>query len=169
MVLAPAAEPVVGEWRRRLDPSARLGVPAHVTVLHPFVPPDEMTDETLAELSVLFSGEPAFEMRLEAIGWFRDAVAYCAPEPAQRLRRLTELVTTQWEAHPPYGGEHREVVPHLTIGQTAPVADLERAAAEVAQRLPVAQPVDAVHLMTGDDRPGSWTVAERFPLGGPTG
>lgn len=165
-VLAPDAEPAVAAWRRRLDPSAALGVPAHVTVLHPFVPPEDITQATRERIAALFAAEPPFEMRLEQIGWFRDAVAYCAPEPGERFRRLIGLVTAQWPEHPPYGGEHREVVPHLTIGQNAPVAELERAAADVARALPIRQRVDAVHLMIGDERPGSWAVTDRFPLGG---
>ena len=39
LILVPAAEPAVGEHRARLDASARDGVPAHLTVLYPFLPP----------------------------------------------------------------------------------------------------------------------------------
>jgi hypothetical protein len=34
----PAAEAAVGPYRALLDPSARDGVPAHITVLYPFLP-----------------------------------------------------------------------------------------------------------------------------------
>ena len=49
LALIPAAESVVGPYRMRLDPTARAGVPAHVTVLYPFVPPSSITDDTVAE------------------------------------------------------------------------------------------------------------------------
>ena len=39
LVPIPAAERVVSTHRSRLDGAAALGVPAHVTVLFPFVPP----------------------------------------------------------------------------------------------------------------------------------
>ena len=39
LVPFPEAERVVSPYRARLDGAAALGVPAHVTVLYPFVPP----------------------------------------------------------------------------------------------------------------------------------
>jgi hypothetical protein len=39
LIPVPAAEPTVQRWRERLDPACRLGVPAHVTLLYPFVAP----------------------------------------------------------------------------------------------------------------------------------
>ena len=35
----PEAERYIARYRDRYDPSARRNVPAHVTVLYPFVPP----------------------------------------------------------------------------------------------------------------------------------
>ena len=40
VVPIPEAEGVVGPYRARLDHAAELGVPAHVTVIAPFAPPD---------------------------------------------------------------------------------------------------------------------------------
>ena len=42
LALVPEVEPVVGEHRRRLDPTTAAGVPAHVTVIYPFVPPGKV-------------------------------------------------------------------------------------------------------------------------------
>ena len=39
LVAVPAAEPAVAAHRSRLDTSAAVGVPAHITVLYPFLPP----------------------------------------------------------------------------------------------------------------------------------
>jgi hypothetical protein len=43
VVPVPEAEPRVGALRTALDPSAALGVPAHVTILYPFVAPAQST------------------------------------------------------------------------------------------------------------------------------
>jgi hypothetical protein len=43
LVPVPEAEPVVGQLRARLDRAASRGIPAHVTVLYPFVPPGQIT------------------------------------------------------------------------------------------------------------------------------
>ena len=51
VVAVPEAEPAVAAHRRRLDRAAGWGVPAHVTVLYPFVPPDRIDHTTIAALA----------------------------------------------------------------------------------------------------------------------
>src|ERR1700744_4733736 len=79
LLLVPAAEPAVGEHRARLDASARVGVPAHVTVLYPFLPP-----------ALLFAGFPAFAFTLDRVGWFGDDVVWLGPRDEGPFRALTE-------------------------------------------------------------------------------
>ncbi len=50
VVSVPEAQPVVGAPRARDDRSGRWGVPAHVTVLFPFVAPAEQDEQTYAAL-----------------------------------------------------------------------------------------------------------------------
>jgi hypothetical protein len=64
----PAAEAAVGAHRARLDASARDGVPAHLTVLYPFLPPALIGDAVLASLRRLFAGFPAFPFTLDRAG-----------------------------------------------------------------------------------------------------
>jgi hypothetical protein len=51
----PAAEPAVGRHRARLDEAARDGVPAHITVLYPFLSPAGIGGPLLATLGSLFA------------------------------------------------------------------------------------------------------------------
>lgn len=44
-VPVPEADQAVGRLRGRLDSAAALGVPAHVTILYPFVAPAAVTSE----------------------------------------------------------------------------------------------------------------------------
>ena len=46
-VKVPAADPLVAELRAQFDATARLGVPAHITVLVPFMPPQRITPAVL--------------------------------------------------------------------------------------------------------------------------
>jgi hypothetical protein len=50
LLAVPAAEAAAGPHRARLDASARDGVPAHITVLYPFLPPAEIGPHVLAGL-----------------------------------------------------------------------------------------------------------------------
>ena len=54
IVAVPEAEPLVHEWRLRYD-NAELGIPAHVTLIFPFVPAEEIGEELVAELRELFA------------------------------------------------------------------------------------------------------------------
>ena len=51
VVLVPAAEVVVKSFRDKYDSSAADGCPAHVTLLYPFKPPDEITKGDLDNLT----------------------------------------------------------------------------------------------------------------------
>jgi 2'-5' RNA ligase len=164
VVLVPAAEPVVGSWRARLDPAASLGIPAHVTVLYPFIPPSQIGTDTVASLARIFGSEAPFSLQLTRIGWFDHHVVYCVPQPEQRFCQLTERVVAQWPDFPPYQGAFAEFVPHLTIGDGAPLHDMRQAAADVECHLPLCERVDAVHLMEGTDDLASWAVVRMFPL-----
>ena len=70
VVEVPAAEPVVGALRDRLDANARLGVPAHVTVIYPFAPAGEIGPSMRERLGGVFGAIPAFGFRLDQVGWF---------------------------------------------------------------------------------------------------
>ena len=61
VVEVPAAEHVVGQFRAQLDANALLGVPAHITILAPFMPAGRIDAGTLADLESLASGIEAFD------------------------------------------------------------------------------------------------------------
>jgi hypothetical protein len=42
IVTVPAAEEAVGPHRAHFDKAAAWGVPAHVTILYPFMPPSDI-------------------------------------------------------------------------------------------------------------------------------
>jgi 2'-5' RNA ligase len=135
----PAAEPLVSGWRRRHDRSAAAGVPAHVTVIAPFLAPERLTEELIAELRALFGPRPAPRPSFTRIGRFAPAgdgtgVLYLAPEPADELRALTEAVVARWPEAPPYGGLHVSIVPHLTVA-IADDATLDRIEHELTDAL----------------------------------
>ncbi|MFJ6080386.1 2'-5' RNA ligase family protein [Streptomyces sp. NPDC092369] len=161
VVLIPEAEPVVGTWRERLDPAARAGVPAHVTVLFPFLHADAVDDAARAALGELAARRPAFDLRFERCGRF-PGVLYLAPDPDTPFRRLTEAVVERWPEAPPYGGKY-EPVPHLTVGQVKDEAALDEAAADIGPKLPVTARVSSVDLVVFSGT--EWRLEESFPLG----
>jgi hypothetical protein len=55
LVLVPEAEIVVRSFRDKYDPSAAYGCPAHVGLLYPFKPPDEIRQTDYDSLSRCFA------------------------------------------------------------------------------------------------------------------
>jgi 2'-5' RNA ligase len=165
IVPVPEAEEAVGPFRSSLDRSAAWGVPAHVTVLFPFLPPARIDDAVLASAGAAVASVPAFTTTFRRVRWFGDTVVWLAPEPDRPFRDLTAAIWRRFPETPPYAGEHPEPTPHLTIGHDRPRPLLDRAAAGVSARLPVRAAVGAVRLVRGSDAPGSWHTVAEFPLG----
>lgn len=167
IIEVPEAESLVGRWRLAHDPSAALGIPAHVTVLYPFVPPARIGPDTYAALREICTAFAPFAAELRFVASFAGGVVYLAPEPADRFRALTTAAWERFPGHPPYEGRFEDVVPHLTIGESPPDQgrDLQREAhGTLAGRLPLPFRVDHVSLFVASD--GRWSSTAQFALCG---
>ena len=164
MVEVPEAEPAVTRHRERLDASARLGVPAHITVLSPFMPPQAIGPAELTRLEHLFAAFSPFRFQLDRTAWFGDEVLWLAPRDPGPFRALTRSVTGAFPAFPPYQGQFGDSAPHLTVGHGCPVTDLHAAEESVRGCLPIDAQATAVALVTQQSIEGQWTKAATFPL-----
>jgi 2'-5' RNA ligase len=161
----PEAEALVGPFRQRYDSSAAAGMPAHVTLLYPFLAPAAITSEVLDALRVLIAGHATFEFGLSRFGQF-PGFLYLEPSPADPFRRLTEAIWARFPETPPYGGAFAEITPHLTIGHGADDAAVGVLAREVARAgeavLPIRCRATEVNLV--DNVSGRWETRAVFAL-----
>ncbi len=157
LVPVPEAEALVGEWRAAHDPTARAGVPAHITLVVPWVPPEQIKQEHFEELEELLAHWEPFDYTLEEVRWFGRRVLWLAPSPAAPFKKLTSLLADHFET-PPWQGEFPEVVPHLTVGlaSDAGASSLSEAAKDLASKLPLKCRASQVDVMCGDG--ADWTV-----------
>lgn len=163
IVPVPEAEPLVRDLRDRFDPAAPAGVPAHITVVYPFLDPDVLTTSITRDLEAMIAGVPVFRFELNAIARF-PGVVYLVPEPAGPFTGLTAAVATRWPEAPPYGGIYNDVIPHVTIAHTSEADSIEKIRTSIEPALPVGCTAGEVLLVTSND--GRWSVRERFALGG---
>jgi len=163
IIPVPEAEALVGAWREQYDDSARTGVPAHVTVLYPFLPPEEVTPADVEQLAALFATAPATRFALVAVRRFSRGVLYLAPEPEGFLRELTRRTWALYPHRPPYGGVFRDVIPHLTVAQIPDQSVLDAVEVEVSRGLPIAAHATEAWLMLQNGE-GRWQAGHRFPL-----
>jgi 2'-5' RNA ligase len=164
LIRVPEAEPLVADLRASFDRSAALGIPAHVTLIHPFVPTDALDDHTREELATVCAAVTAFSFQLVAVARFPSTV-YLRPEPVHPFHELIDALQSRFPAHPPYSGEFDEVVPHVTVAQSHDGELLDRIGAEIAGGLPIrARAHEAVLMLEQPD--SRWRVADRFAFGG---
>jgi 2'-5' RNA ligase len=164
IVEVPDAEPIVGEHRQRWDSSAALGVPAHVTVLFPFMHPSDIDNSVCEELADVFAAHRQFDVCFRRSDWFSDSVLWLAPDPPDNLRALTTAVVEAFPGYPPYGGEFDEVVPHLTVADRGDLRTLRGVEESVGEGLPLHCHAREVSLYCGTSEPGSWFRATTLSL-----
>jgi len=93
-LLVPEAEAVVGWLRQRYDPSAAVGMPAHITLNYAFLPGEAVNAATIDHLRVLFSKFlPLRFSRIEASEFF--GTVYLAPHPDEPFMELIQAVVAR--------------------------------------------------------------------------
>ncbi|MBM4259569.1 MAG: 2'-5' RNA ligase family protein [Deltaproteobacteria bacterium] len=164
IVRVPEAEACVAKLRQRFDPSVALGVPAHITVLAPFMEPNLISQEVLSQLRAALGTVKSFQFQLGTVARF-PATAYLAPEPAEAFVALTELLVRHFPHFPPFRGAHPTIVPHLTVAN-GNASEAEAAASELEAVLgahgPIAAKCSSVVLL--ENSTGLWKELHAFPL-----
>lgn len=166
VVEVEAAESLIGHWRRRYDPSARSGMPAHITALSPFRPASSLGSTEMNMLGQVASQVERCRFQLTALEQF-PGVLWLRPEPDSWCRQLTSALTSLFPDCVPYGGQFSDNIPHLTVGQFTAETDKQRVLqglqADIGGSLPLDCVATALSLFVSDSG-GSWAVAARFPF-----
>jgi 2'-5' RNA ligase len=165
-IIVPVIVPVaVQRLRDRMDPSAADGVPAHVTLIYPFMPPSELKDDVRRRVEEIVASEPTFPFVLRAVGRW-PTVVYLEPEPDDPFRRLTNALAAAFPNYPPYEGAHAEVIPHVTIASDVPDDYFDAAVHALPALLPI-RDVAREAWLVGHTPEQSWHTLWRLPLGTP--
>jgi len=91
-------------------------VPAHMTLLYPFVPP-KIVDETIEKLKVICKEYSPFEVTLDRYGSFEGAI-FLEPSDPEPVMNLHRHLAASFPEYPVYDGEHGiDLHPHLTLAR----------------------------------------------------
>ena len=158
-IRVPAA---IDRLRRTHDRSAPLGVPAHVTILYPFVDGSELTPAVRERVAAIAGGFRAFEVTFaSAARW--PGVVYLEPRPSCAVhRRLIDVCAAAFPEHPPYAGTIDEVIPHLTVAETDS-GPLDEILAEARLAVPFKATADALEVLA-EGADGRWRRRWRLPF-----
>ncbi|MHB9861074.1 2'-5' RNA ligase family protein [Streptomyces sp. YIM S03343] len=158
LVPVPEAATALRVWRG--TDALPSGVPAHITVMYPFLPPHSIDGLVEAELARITASVQPFGFCLTEVRRF-PGVLYLRPVPAEPFGDLAGLVTRHWPACQPYQGKYPEFVPHVTLAtDESACGDTER----LKPLLPITCQAREVTLMT--QRARGWHAGTRFPLCG---
>ncbi|OGG13499.1 hypothetical protein A2773_03265 [Candidatus Gottesmanbacteria bacterium RIFCSPHIGHO2_01_FULL_39_10] len=157
------AEPIVGKWRKKYDPVALHGIPAHITLLYPFLNPAYLTSDILDKLGDIFFKTHKFSFALTRIDTF-PGVVYLEPDPKENFIQITQTLVKNFPANPAYSGKYPEIHPHLTLAQLTNNSDTDRVEAEIAAdvlgKLPLTAVAEEAWLMVKEDV--QWTLKREF-------
>ena len=163
VVALPEADLVVGHVRREHDPSGREGMPAHVTLLTPFVPAGRWSADHAARLAGALADMTPFEARFRRTGRFGKTTVYLVPEPEDTFTRFAMSVAAAFPEYPPHGGAFSQVLPHLTLAHGVPEAALDAVESAMEGRVDFRVRVRDVALFFRDPG-GRWTEGPHVPL-----
>jgi 2'-5' RNA ligase len=153
-------------FRAKYDPSAAAGMPAHITVLYPFLPPDEIDAAAFDALGKAILQFATFDFSLTAVRQFDPGVLYLQPEPDEPFRQITRAVWACCPQTPPYRGQYGQIVPHLTVADVGEAQLRDRITAEFIKladgKLPVRARTGEVALM--EKRRARWQVSYQLSV-----
>lgn len=163
VLLIPEVGPNIESIRMAHDPSAALDVPAHMTLLYPWVAaPAQAAD--LERLSAVVATFAPYQLAFRSLGAF-ERTLYLAPDDRGETAQLARAIFEAFPDHPPYGGAVREFIPHLTVADN--IADLDALRREceptLVGALPIETTVRAVTVLASD-ADGQWHEAHTLSL-----
>ena len=137
-------------------------VPAHITLLAPFLPEDRLDDGTWDVLGRFFADITPFTFELTDVCEFPDGLTYLSPEPAATFRLLTAQLHKLFPEFPPYGGAFDEIVPHLTV-PLSEGEDVAALSAALAPGLPLSVRAASASVFVSDEE--GTRVLGQLPFG----
>lgn len=158
-IVAPT--PFVGGHVERIrqanDWSAQLGVPAHVTLLGPFLEPSALDETVVRRLEHVFGRHAAFATSFTRVVRVGN-VACLLPDDPRPFEHLHEALRQQWPQFP------RRSLHQITVARDIVGREFDRLAAELAPLLPLSGSIHQAVLFAADGE-GPARPLDRFDLG----
>jgi 2'-5' RNA ligase len=148
--------------RTRNDPLAGRGLPAHITILFPFIPVHELDPSVGAALTELAAATEPFRVRFDQ-AQRQDAMIWLPPAQQEPFLELTAAVVARWPTYQPYAGAFDTLIAHLTLVESGNDA-LARATSAALAHGSFEVLVEELQLI-GEVESGGWRELDRFRLG----
>jgi 2'-5' RNA ligase len=152
---------LVRDLRMQYDPSAAAGIPPHVTLMFPFIPPRDLTEPTIDTLEKLISRTRALQFSLTRVNEFEQGVVYLEPEPAEPFAELTREISRQFGILP-FGGDFgEEPVTHLTVAIVESATTRQQLVNQLGAEVPIVIRAEEAWLMVGTNGT-AWNIVRQM-------
>lgn len=168
MLPVPAADPLLATVAASHPHLVRAGLPAHLTVLYPFVPAPDLDGAVLGTCARLVQGLAPIPVRFARCR-ARPGLVYLAPEPPEQVQHLLGSVWATWPDLPPYGGRHADAAAHVTIALGGDDAEHAAVVRLVEPHLPIMVELTELYVAVTNDpgtNPTGWQIRSRIAFGG---
>lgn len=147
---------------QRYAPDTSVRVPAHITVLFPFVPVERLAVASVKLREICASIAP-FDITMQGYDFF-PGVAFMNPLNPAPIQAVFRKIFAAFPECPPYGGQFgHDLHPHMTVGEFA--SDDERKAAVLPDYTPMTFRAERLHLIYGPINAAlPWITFDVIPL-----
>ncbi len=158
VVPVPTADVLLASVGARYPGTVREGVPAHVSLLYPFVAAAELDEGITSALGELLAGQAPMRVQF-AECYRRDGFVALLPDPIDGLKELVSTTRRRWPDVVPYEGVYGDVEPHLTVAMRCSAETAVAIEQEVTAQLPISAELREAWLVAFE---GQWTLRGRF-------
>lgn len=147
---------------QRYAPDTSVRVPAHITLLFPFVPVERLAEAAVKLREICAQIQP-FKITLQGYDSF-PGVAFMNPVNPSPIQAVFRKIYAAFPECPPYGGQFgHDLHPHMTVGEFA--SEAEQKAAVLPDYAPVTFRAERLHLVYGPiDAALPWIIYDVIPL-----
>jgi hypothetical protein len=162
VIPVPTADALLASVGARYPGTVREGVPAHVSLLYPFVPAAELDERLTSALAELFDEQvPMLVGFVEC--YRRGGFVALRPDPIDGLTELLSKTHRRWPDVVPYEGLYGDVEPHLTVALRASEEAAVTIEQEATAELPIAAELREAWLLAFE---GRWKLRGQFEFHG---
>lgn len=149
--------------RRRAILDADKGIPAHLTLLYPFISPERLDESVRSVVAEIARSHPSFDFNLTGAHTWPGTV-YAAVAPTEPFARPQADLSGAFPAFPIYGQPPGFIfVPHVSVAEASDY-DLAEAVEDPAWKgLPSARRATAIEVIVSDG--AGWRTRWRLRLG----
>jgi hypothetical protein len=161
VIPVPAAEALLASVGTRYPGTVRDGVPAHVSLLYPFVATADLDEHVTTALQELLVEQVPIPVDFVEC-YRRGGFVALRPAPSDGLTELLSRTHRRWPDVVPYRGVYRDLEPHLTVAMRCSEQTAVRIEQEATAKLPIRAELREAWLLAFE---GQWTLRGRFKFG----